>query len=143
MREVRTARLDVFEPLRIISARRIGAWVRIAVKHPADRSRTIVFRFATAREARRHHQQAATWIYDRTDVAYVRGPEECLHWRGRTLRAPRGVPARFVANVVVTIVVLDVGAIARHFGPVFDAAESGKMAGNADPGPIRRPHREG
>jgi hypothetical protein len=78
MRELRTvARLDVFEPLRVISTRRMGAWVRLAVKHPEDRSRTIVFRFASIGEARRHHGQAAKWMNDRTDVAYVRGREEC------------------------------------------------------------------
>ena len=78
MRDARTAaRLEVIEPLRIVSARRYGARLRIAVNHPRQRAHAIVFRFPSSRLARLYYARAMDWMRDHTEIAYVRGAEEC------------------------------------------------------------------
>jgi hypothetical protein len=77
----------VLEPLVLRSARRFGTHVRLVVRYRASRRRIIWFHFATESAAQSHGARLASWISEKTDLAFVRGPVESVLLDMRSLLA--------------------------------------------------------
>jgi len=66
-------RLAVILPLKVLSARRVGAYVLLGVSDARRRRHRIAFQFSSAAHARSHIERVQTWIRAGTEMAYVRG----------------------------------------------------------------------
>ena len=70
------ARLSVIEPLQLLSVKRFGSRLWLAVCDRAKRRHFISFRFETAAQARDQLRHMLAWVADRRPLAYVRRPGE-------------------------------------------------------------------
>jgi hypothetical protein len=73
---MRRASLSVIEPLQLLSVRRFGSRLWLAVCDKARRRHFISFRFNTAAQARDQLRHMMEWVADRRPLAYVRAPGE-------------------------------------------------------------------
>ncbi|MDQ1481180.1 MAG: hypothetical protein QOI44_2041 [Actinomycetota bacterium] len=69
---MRRASLSVIEPLQLLSVRRFGSRLWLAVCDQARRRHFISFRFNTAAQARDQLRHMSGWVAHRTPLAYVR-----------------------------------------------------------------------
>ena len=73
---MKAKRLIVIEPLRLISIRKRGKSLRLAVRDHQSGSHIISFHFERDAEARLHGFEMKRWIAEQTPLAYVRGREQ-------------------------------------------------------------------
>lgn len=75
---MREGRLSVIQPLTLVSVRRFGSRLRLAVRTQTRELHRISFRFESEDHARIHRVSMLRWIADRTALAYVKGANECV-----------------------------------------------------------------
>ena len=73
---MRREQLSVIEPLQLLSVKRFGSRLWLAVCDRAKRRHFIWFRFPSAAQARDQLRYLTAWIADRRPLAYVRRPGE-------------------------------------------------------------------
>ena len=70
---MRNGRLQVLEPLLLVSVRRIDRRLRVVAHDHAQRRHVLFFRVPAKQDARSHERVMMKWMHDRTSIAYVRG----------------------------------------------------------------------
>jgi len=73
---MKSERLAVVLPLRVLSVRRSGGRVFVAVTDAGQRRHRISFHFGSRLLAQLHLERVRAWMHDGTATAYVRGRKE-------------------------------------------------------------------